>query len=117
MRLAVLACAAVCVSAAGALAAGLGLHEVPASTNAPFHLEFSNDAVSLVVFPDEGGRVEGCTNLNAVLPVASTNTPVAWRWTRAKSGARTLWLGGAGAGTNGVSRTMMLSTTDGPVSG
>ena len=113
MKYAFLLYAAMCALSADALAAGLSLHEVPASTNAPFHLEFSNDAVSLLVFPGEGGRVEGCTNLNSVLPVASTNTSVAWRWTRAKSGARTLWLGGASAGTNGVSRTLGLTLEKG----
>ena len=102
-------CAVVLATAARLSAAVLALHEVPASTNAPFHLEFANDAVDLAVFPGEGGRVEGCTNLSAVLPVASTNTPVAWRWTRAKSGARTLWMGGGSAATNGVSRTLGLT--------
>ena len=101
--------AVACVFAADMFAATLVLHEVPASTNAPFHLEFANDTVDLAVFPGEGGRVEGCTNLNAVLPVVSTNASVAWRWTRAKSGARTLWLGGGSAATNGVSRTLGLT--------
>ncbi len=102
-------CAVVLATAARLFAAALTLHEVPASTNAPFHLELANDAVDIAVFPGEGGRVEGCTNLNAVLPMVSTNASVAWRWTRSKTGTRTLWLGGADAATNGVSRTLGLT--------
>ena len=109
MRPATILFAAACVCAADMSAATLALHEVPASTNAPFHLELANDAVDIAVFPGEGGRVEGCTNLNAVLPMVSTNASVAWRWTRSKTGTRTLWLGGADAATNGVSRTLGLT--------
>lgn len=96
-----------CVLAADVSAAGASFHEVPADADAPAHLELFNDAFSIRVFPQEGGRVEGATNLCALLPCAPTNAATAWRALRAKTGERTIWLGAPR--TNGVSRSIGLT--------
>lgn len=101
-----------CVLSAALFAAGPNFREVAASTNAAAHLELSNDAVKLRVFPQEGGRVEGCTNLCTVLS-SDTNNAVAWRLTKVLTGERrrTLWLEPDPA--NGVSRTLGLTLRGG----
>ena len=95
-RIGVLFC--VCALAAEVSAAGVALHEIPATTNTPAYIEFYNDAVSLQVFTDAGGAIAGCTNLCDLLPLAPTNECVAWRCVRGRKGEKTLWLGNAKGG-------------------
>jgi len=85
--------------------------EVPASTNEAHHLVFANDIVELRAFPQEGGRLEGCTNLCEFLSSVPTNRPAPWSKVRTKKGELTLWIG-LGR-TNGVSRTLGLALAGG----
>ncbi len=129
MRSVVLSVLFACALAVDASAAWAQFAEVPASTSSPAHLDFSNSAVKLRVFPNAGHssqqsaassqcvddssvRIEGCSNLCAlVASCVSTNANMSWRMIRSRDGEKTLWL--ELSPTNGVSRTLGLTLRGG----